>query len=694
MNASTHNAHDFLVAITIVLGVAAITTTLFQRLKQPVVLGYLIAGLLIGPHVPFPLVADANIVQTLSELGVILLMFSIGLEFNLRKLVKVGPTSGLTAIIQCSLMVWLGFVVGRAFGWTWLESIFTGAIIAISSTTIIAKAFDEQGVKGKLRETVVGVLIVEDLIAILLMAMLTALATPAGLTGTALLLTIGRLAAFLIGLVGIGLLIVPRAVRAINRLNRPETTLVASLGFCFGIALLARQFGYSVALGAFLAGTLIAESGEEKQIEHLVAPVKDMFAAIFFVSVGMLIDPALMLKHWPAIAVLIGVVIAGQIFSVTLGAFLTGSGTRLSLQAGMSLAQIGEFSFIIAALGISLKATGDFLYPIAVAVSAFTTLTTPWLIRASSPVANFVDRKLPHSIQTFATLYGTWVEKLRSAPRSDAPGASSRRMIGYLGLDAALLAGVVIGTSLSLGDISALLERSLGLGVGAARALVLASAAALALPFAAGILRLARGLGRKLAEAALPLRADSRLDLAAAPRRVLVVTLQLAIVLLVGVPLVAVTQPFLAGFPAAAVLLMLLAAFAFAFWRSATNLEEHVQAGAEMIVEALKTQSHSSAQPQTAPQSVALSLLLPGVGEPTTVRLEQQYPAVGKTLAQLNLRGLTGATVLAISRPGESVRLPTAQSVLRTGDTLALAGTVEAVAAALLALTGIQQANQ
>src|SRR6266550_2251939 len=400
------DAHAFLTSLTVVLAVAAVTTVVFQRLRQPVVLGYIIAGLIVGPHVPIPLVADPNVVQTLSELGVILLMFSLGLEFSLRKLMAVGPTAGLTALLQSSLMVWLGFTIGRLFGWTTLESLFAGAVIAISSTTIIAKAFEEQGIRGKLRELVVGVLIVEDLIAVLLMAVLTAIASGSGLAAGPLAATIGRLAAFLVGLVGIGLLLVPRAIRAISRLHRRETTLVASIGICFTIALLAQAFGYSVALGAFLAGSLVAESGEEKQIERLVEPVRDIFGAVFFVSVGMLIDPALVARHWPAVVVLTAAVVIGKVVGVSLGAFLTGSGMRTSVQAGLSLAQIGEFSFIIAGLGLALHATREFLYPVAVAVSALTTLLTPWMIRASEPIAAWVDRKLPRPLQTFAALYG------------------------------------------------------------------------------------------------------------------------------------------------------------------------------------------------------------------------------------------------------------------------------------------------
>src|SRR3954470_10051614 len=217
-----HGGHELLTAITVVLCVAAATTVLFQRLRQPVVLGYILAGLIVGPYVPIPLVADPSIVQTLSELGVILLMFSLGLEFSLRKLFAVGPTAGLTAIIQCSIMVWLGFVVGRAFGWTALESIFAGAFIAISSTTIIAKAFDEQGIHGKLRELVVGVLIVEDLVGILLMAVLTAVASGQGMSAGTVLGSSAQLLAFLVGLVVVGMLVVPRAIRAIHRLGRPE----------------------------------------------------------------------------------------------------------------------------------------------------------------------------------------------------------------------------------------------------------------------------------------------------------------------------------------------------------------------------------------------------------------------------------------------------------------------------------------
>ncbi len=683
-----HGAHEFLTAITIVLCVAAVMTVVCQRLRQPVVLGYLLAGLIVGPYVPIPLIADREAVQILSELGVILLMFSLGLEFSLRKLVQVGPTAGLTAIIQSSIMVWIGFVVGQAFGWTPRESIFAGAIIAISSTTIIAKAFDEQRIKGKLRELVVGVLIVEDLIAILLMAILTALSSGGGVSAAEIAKSSGRLAAFLVGVVALGMLVVPRMVRSIVRLRRAETTLVATIGICFAIALLAQAFGYSVALGAFIAGMLVSESGQEKRVDHLILPVRDMFAAIFFVSVGMLIDPAVIAQHWVAVLVFTVVVIVGKVLGVSLGAFLTGNGTRTSVQAGMSLAQIGEFSFIIAGLGVSLQATRDFLYPLAVAVSALTTLSTPWLIRASGPVANFVDRKLPRPLQTFTALYGVWIEQLRATPHPQAAGSSVRRLLKLLLLDVALLSALVIGAGTSTEAMAGVVARTLGLSAGLARVLVILAALALAVPFLVGVFRIIRRLGIALAQAVLPEAGKGRVDRAVAPRRALVVTLQLAIVLLVGLPLLALTQPFLPSWASPLVLGALLLLLGIAFWRSALNLEGHVKAGAEMIVEALVTQARKGAAASDHDAFEQIRQLMPGLGEPQPLRLDAGDAAVGKTLAELNLRGLTGASVLAIARGKEGVIVPLASEVLSEGDVLALAGSHDALGAATAILKG------
>lgn len=679
-----HDAQDFLATLTIVLGVAAVTTVAFQRLRQPVVLGYILAGLIIGPHVPIPLIADSASVQTLAELGVILLMFSLGLEFSLRKLAQVGRAAGLTAIVETSFMMWLGFQAGRLLGWSPMESVFAGAIVAISSTTIIVKAFAERGIGGHLRDIVVGVLIVEDLIAILLLAVLTVVASGSGTVPLAT--TVARLGLFLTGLLVVGMLLIPRAMRAITRLHRRETTLVASIGICFAGAWLARVFGYSVALGAFLAGTLVAESGRQSQIEPLIEPVRDMFVAIFFVSVGMLIDPTRIAQHGGAVALLSGIVLAGKVLGVSIGTFLTGNGLRLSVQAGMSMAQIGEFSFIIAGLGLTGGA-GQFLYPVAVAVSAVTTMLTPSLIRAAGPVAVWVDRKLPRPLQTFTALYGGWVERLQTAPRPQSAMTRLRRQLRLLLLDAALIAGIILATSATLSGLVEIAERRLGVGGGVARLLVVVVAVVVASPFSLGVIQGARRIGITLARLALPPGRGKRVDAALAPRRMLVVTLQLAVIVLVGAPLLALTQPFLPGVPGALALVAIVAVLGMAFWRTATNLQGHVRAGAEVVLAALAAQSAGVEQPEP-PVLTQAERLLPGLGTLEAVRVERPTPAIGKSLAELNLRGLTGATVVAIIRRGEQVAVPGAAERLREGDVLALAGSREAIQAAQRLIEG------
>ncbi len=455
------NAHTFLENLALVLCTAALTSFLFQRLKLPVVFGYLVAGMIVGPYLPIPLQADERVLEALSELGVILLMFSLGLEFQLKKVGQIAATSGLAALLETSTMLALGYFMGQLLGFTKIESVFTGAIVAISSTTIIARAFEENNVRGKLREVVFGILIVEDLIAIILIALLTAIATGAGMSAWSLTITVVRLVTFLLGLVIIGMLLVPRFVRGIVKLEREETTLVGAIGLCFASAFLAYAFGYSVALGAFIMGSLVAESGESGRIERLVHPVRDMFVAIFFVSVGSLIDPRLVLENWVAVLALSALVIAGKTIAVSAGAFITGAGLRHSIQTGMSLAQIGEFSFIIAGVGLTAGVTRGFMYPVAVAVSAITTLFTPWLIKAAEPAAMWIDRKMPRPMQTSVALYASWVDRMRNAPPTQGR-SRTKSLIRLILIDAALLTLVLIGAGAERGRFTTLFSKWTG----------------------------------------------------------------------------------------------------------------------------------------------------------------------------------------------------------------------------------------
>jgi CPA2 family monovalent cation:H+ antiporter-2 len=672
--------HEFLRNLALVLCVAAVTTVVFQRLRQPVVFGYLLAGMIVGPHLPLPLFADQDMVRALAELGVILLMFSIGLEFSFRRLLQVGGPAGLAALAETSVMMGLGYVAGRLLGFTTIESVFTGAIVAISSTTIIAKAFAEQGVRGRVSELVFGILIVEDLIAILLVAILTAVGEGGGLSASEIVVTTMRLAAFLAGLIGVGLLIVPRLMRGIVSLGRTETILVSSVGICFAASLLALSLGYSVALGAFIAGSLIAESGESHAVERLVMPVRDLFVAIFFVAVGMLLDPRILVDYWWAVALLTLVVVVGKVLAVSSGLFLIGEGLRPAVQAGMSLAQIGEFSFIIATVGLTTGTTRDVLYGVAVAVSAITTLTTPHLIRAAPRVASRVDARLPGPLQTFTALYGSWIERLRSTPPAAGGRSRVRRLVRVVFIDTLLLALLFIGVSVEVVPLSRWMSDATAISLATSRAVIIAVGLSLAAPLFLGLVRSTQLLGKAIAVRALPTPEPRRVDMAAAPRRTLEVTLQFAMLFAAVAALVAVTQPFAPQVPGIAVVFAAAAILFAAVWRAAKNLQGHVIAGAEVIAAALARRPADVATTRSTGDAFErMRSMLPGLGEPVAMQVEEGSRAQDRTLAELDLRGLTGATVLAVLRGDEKLVSPRGDTTLQAGDIIAVAGTHGAV---------------
>lgn len=377
--------------------IAAVVTMVFRYFKQPVVLGYILAGVIIGPHTPpYALIEDKHTIETLSELGVIFLMFALGLEFSLKKLTKVGATALLAASFEIILMVWAGYQLGRAFGWGTMDSVFLGAILSISSTTIIIKALEEIGkTKERFAQMIFGILIVEDILAILMIAMLSGFATTGSLAMGDVAVTVGKLSAFLGVLLVAGLILVPRLLNWVAKFKSNEMMVVTVIGLCFGVSLLAVKMGYSVALGAFLIGAIIAEARHIAHIETLMHPVRDLFSAVFFVSIGLLIDPQLIAQHWVPVLVITVVVVLGKVLTCGFGTFVAGNDLKSSMRVGMGLAQIGEFSFIIAALGLTLKVTSDFLYPIAVAVSALTTLLTPYLIRSSDATVRGMEKSCP-----------------------------------------------------------------------------------------------------------------------------------------------------------------------------------------------------------------------------------------------------------------------------------------------------------
>lgn len=386
--------------LAVMLLTAGVVTVIFKKIKQPLVLGYIAAGFLIGPYMPlFFTVEDAAAISTWSEIGIIILMFCLGLEFNLHKLVKVGGTGVITALTEVGGMLLLGYLAGQAMGWTVMDSVFLGGMLSMSSTTIIIKAFDELGVtKENFAQLVFGTLVIEDIAGIFMMIILSTISVSQNISGGALALQLAMLVLYLVLWLILGIYLLPTAFNRASPLMNDETLLIVSLGTCFGMVLLANALGFSSALGAFLAGSLLAGTVHAERVEHLTSSVKDLFGSVFFLSVGMMLDPATVKRYIVPILIITLVTIVGKLIFSSLGVLAAGQTLSTAVHCGCSLAQIGEFAFIIASLGLSLGVIADYIYPIIVSVSILTTLTTPTFIRSADKIAAGVERLLPQRI--------------------------------------------------------------------------------------------------------------------------------------------------------------------------------------------------------------------------------------------------------------------------------------------------------
>ena len=668
--------HHLVVDLALVLCTAALVTVLFQRLHLPVILGYLLAGVLISPHLHLTPSVDERTVQSLADLGVILLMFSLGLGFTLQKLAKAASTGGVVAPLEMAATFCLGYLAAVLLGYEGLGAVFAGSAFSVSSTMVVAKTFEELRVRDEVATRAFGILVFEDLVVIALLAGLTAVVAGGSVSADLLWCTMGRLGLFLgILLVG-GLFLVPRLARGVVRLRRGETIVVAASGFAFALAVLAQAAGFSVALGAFLAGALVAESGAGRIVEEAIRPLRDVFAAIFFVAVGMLVDPMAVLHAWPAVLLFTAVVAVGKLTGVTVGTFLTGATVRTSVRTGLSLTQIGEFSFILAGVGVAAGALPAEFLAVTVAVSVLTAGATPALVRRSERLALWVDRRLPKPLQTWAGLYGSWLEGLRTDRGGRRPVT---REVRVMAIDAAVLAAIVIAAALSHAWAVAALMRGFGFSAGTAGAVVLVLVIGATFPFLLGLLGNGRRLARRLAEQALAPHAVGP-DTARSPRTALQRSLEVLIIVLLTAPLVAVTLPFVPVYGGLGVLAVVLLTGAVAIWRSATDLRGHVRATAEVVAEALAKQRGA-----TGGETMEfVRMTLPGIGAPTSCTVPEGSPAAGRSLKELNLRGRTGATVVALVRGDQRIPFPDADARLSAGDLVALAGTRTAIEAARL----------
>lgn len=389
--------------LALMLLVAGAMTLLFKKIRQPLVLGYIITGFVVGPYFQWiPAVTDTVSISTWSEIGIIILMFSLGLEFNLHKLASVGSTAIITAITEVVSMLAIGFGCGQLLGWSVMNSVFLGGMLSMSSTTIIIKAFDDLNLRGKkFTELVFGTLIIEDIAGIFMMVMLSTIAVSQGISGGALAGTIIKMLFYLALWLILGIFLIPTFLKKTSHLMNEETLLVVSLGSCFGMVLLADALGFSSALGAFLAGSLLAGTIHAEKVEHLSRPIKDLFGAIFFISVGMMVNPALIIQYAGPIVIITIVTIIGKATFSSIGVLISGQSLKTSMLCGFSLAQIGEFSFIIASLGISLNVISDYIYPIVVSVSIITTFTTPFVINIAGSAYQLVDKWLPDRLSNY-----------------------------------------------------------------------------------------------------------------------------------------------------------------------------------------------------------------------------------------------------------------------------------------------------
>jgi CPA2 family monovalent cation:H+ antiporter-2 len=383
--------------LALILMVAGIVTIIFKKLKQPLVLGYIVAGFLVSPHMPYTMsVIDETDIKTWADIGVIFTLFSLGLDFSFKKIVKMGASPIIATIVIVFAMMMLGISIGHGFGWSKMDCIFLGGMLAMSSTTIIYKAFDDMGLRQqKFAGMVMSVLILEDILAIVMMVMLSAIAGGNNPDGEQMIGSVIKIAFFLVLWFIVGIFAIPLFLRSVRKLINNETLLIVSLGLCCGMAVLSTKVGFSSAFGAFVMGSILAETIEAEKIIKLVEPVKNLFGAIFFVSVGMLVDPKILIEYAIPILALVGSILIGQAIFGTFGFMLGGESLKSAMRCGFSMAQIGEFSFIIASLGLSLGVISNYLYPVVVAVSVITTFLTPYMIRLATPTYQVMEKHLP-----------------------------------------------------------------------------------------------------------------------------------------------------------------------------------------------------------------------------------------------------------------------------------------------------------
>ena len=673
----------FLRDLAVVMAVSAFTTILFHLLRQPVVLGYLVAGVLIGPHTPpFSFVTDLHSIHTLAELGIVLLLFSLGLEFDLKKLRRVGAVAILAAVLEILFMVWLGYTAGQLLGWRQMDSLFLGALLSISSTTIIVQVLIEtQQLRELFAQIILGILIVEDIAAIIILVVLSGLASAGTITvidvGWALL----RVFMFMVTALLVGIFFIPRLLTFVASFKRSEMLTVAVLGLAFGLAVFGASLGFSVALGAFLMGAIMAEAREAHIVVERISPIREMFTAVFFVATGMLLEPRLVVDLWGVILFLTALTVVGKIISCSFAAFLAGYPGQVALPVGLGMAQIGEFSFIIANLGRTSGVTSATLYPVAVAVSSVTTLLTPYLLRSAHALTAALTRLSPRPLLTFVTFYTAWVGRLASrTPRSQsAVQGLFLRLILYLAVTVSLFVVTWSGVRPLVRMLPEALPKQ-------SEILQWGSAAAVVLPFLFLISRTLEKLMQTITATLLRRRTDetvSQTQLVRNTLRFLLGWVAAVFVLAVGSPVLPPLVPL--GIVGGGLLVT-----TYFFWESLLRFHSRIEGVLSTLSGTDTTSAPAAPTTEWSGRNEVTRLLGDryGLAVQTEDFVVPLFPTgLNRPIQALQVRTVTGASIIAIYRDPEQVLVPQADTVLLPGDVLVLLGERDQLEAAIQLLT-------
>ena len=663
----------FLRDIAVVMMVAAATTLLFQRLRLPVVLGYIIAGFIIGPYSPLPyqLVEERGTIEILGQLGIVFLMLGLGLQFNLRKLRKVGLTAILAGPIEIGLMIWVGFVVGRLFGLPVIDSLFLGAIVSISSTVIIVKVVTGLGQQDeKWAQIAFGILIIEDMLAVFILGLLSASASAGGASLEGVTIVLLKLGLFVASALVLGLLIVPRLVSYAASFKVDEVLTVVVIGLALGLSIIGQYLGLSVALGAFIMGAIIAESRAVKLAEERIGPVRDMFTAIFFVAIGMLVDPDMIVRYWPIVAAAAVAVILGKVASVSFSVFITGNGPRTALRTGLGLSQIGEFSFIIAALGVGLGINSTPLFEIAVSVAIITAFTSPSLIKAAPAMVDGLARRMPRSLVTYASLYSAWFQRIKAMRESDPSRARARREVlrGIFFAATAVAIFLLGATTVTLSrDV---LLRAVPAVYGIAEVLAWTIVGLLVLPFAYLYFGAVRKVADILSEQAVPARLGKGAQ-STQVRSVMRLTFMVSAVGAFGMVLLVAATPFVSTMPVLLLVGALVGSAAVLLYRALSRFETHM--------EGVLSQAFTAKPRRMRPDVEEGALMLvrekyPWGIEVKEVSIQLESPSIGKTIRELQVRTTTGATIVGILRDSLMMVDPSPDTTLAPLDRLFVVG--------------------